>query len=267
MLLTRILTAIVLVIVLGVVLLWPPPPVALLALGLLTLAGAWEWAAFAGLSSHAERGGYVAGCLVVMTALWGVAATPGGFRAVMLGALLWWGIAFLWIVFCPRSGRRWLSGLAGLLALAPMWVAMGRLLDDGLVGRELVIFALVLAWAADVGAFFAGRQFGRTKLAPWVSPNKTWEGVVGGLCAGFLAALAGQAWFGFDAAAFLPLCGAVIMASIVGDLAESMFKRQLGIKDSGRLLPGHGGVLDRIDSLTAAVPVLALGLHWIGAIP
>jgi phosphatidate cytidylyltransferase len=267
MLFTRIVTALVLVGVLAVVLLLLPPAMAAGALGLMALAGAWEWAAFAGLTRTPARAAYVAACLVVMTALWGYAATPAGLHATLLVALLWWCAAFCWVVFAPRSGRRWLAGMAGLLALAPMWVAMARLFEAGLVGRELVIFALVLAWAADVGAYFFGRRFGRSRLAPWVSPNKTWEGALGGLFTGFLAAVAGQAWFGFPAGAFLPLCIAAILASIVGDLTESMMKRQLGIKDSGRLLPGHGGVLDRIDSLTAAVPVLTLGLQWIGAIP
>jgi len=264
MLMTRILTAIVLVLVLAVVLLLLPPAMAVGALGVLVLAGAWEWAAFAGLTRTPARAAYVAACLVVMTVLWGYAATPGGFRQVMVVTLLWWMAAFLWILLAPKHGRRWLAGLAGLLALAPMWVAMARLFESGWIGRELVIFAMVLAWAADVGAYFVGRQFGRVKLAPWVSPNKTWEGFLGGLGAGCIAAVAGQAWFGFGVKAFLPLCVAVILASVVGDLTESMFKRQRGIKDSGRLLPGHGGVLDRIDSLTAAVPVLALGLHWLG---
>lgn len=266
MLLTRILTAIVLVVVLAMVLLLLPQTLAAGALGLLALAGAWEWAAFAGLSRAPARAAYVVTCLAVMVGLWVVAGTPAGFNLVLGGALAWWCVAFLWILRWPRRGRPWLAGLAGILALAPMWVALTRLFEAGLIGRELVIFALVIAWAADVGAYFVGRQFGRTKLAPWVSPNKTWEGALGGLAAGFLAALAAQAWFGFEAAAFLPLCVAVILASIVGDLTESMFKRQRGIKDSGRLLPGHGGVLDRIDSLTAAVPVLTLGLSWIGAI-
>ena len=266
MLLTRILTAIVLVVVLAIVLLLLPPTLAAGALGLLALAGAWEWAAFAGLSRAPARAAYVVACLVVMVGLWVVAGTPAGFNAVLGGALAWWCLAFLWILLWPRHGGPWLAGFAGILALAPMWVAITQLFEAGRIGRELVIFALVIAWAADVGAYFVGRQFGRTKLAPWVSPNKTWEGALGGLAAGFLAALVAQVWFGFEAAAFLPLCVAVILASIVGDLTESMFKRQRGIKDSGRLLPGHGGVLDRIDSLTAAVPVLTLGLSWIGAI-
>jgi phosphatidate cytidylyltransferase len=266
MLLTRILTAIVLVIVLALVLFGLSPALTLGALALLTLAGAWEWAAFAGLTRTAGRAAYVAACLVVMSALWGFVASEGGFRWVMTLVLLWWMVAFLWVALSPTRGRPVLAGLAGLAALPPMWIAMAHLFQSGVLGRELLIFALVLGWAADVGAYFGGRRFGRTKLAPRVSPNKTWEGVLGGLLVGSVAAVAGMLWFGFPAEAFLPLCIAALLASVVGDLTESMFKRQVGLKDSGTILPGHGGVLDRIDSLTAAVPVLSLGLSWMGVV-
>ena len=255
MLLTRILTALVLVVLLALVLFVLPGSMAVLALGGLTLAGAWEWAGLAGLSRAPGRAGYVAACAVLMSVLWAAAATPAGFTVVMAAALTWWVLAFAW-----------LAALAGLAALAPMWVALAHLYASGPRGVEFVIFVLVLAWAADVGAYFAGRQFGRSKLAPRVSPNKTWEGALGGLFASGLVAMAGYAWFDLPGAVFLPLCTATVLASIVGDLAESMFKRQAGVKDSGRILPGHGGVLDRIDSLTAAIPVFALGLGWLGLV-
>jgi phosphatidate cytidylyltransferase len=129
-----------------------------------------------------------------------------------------------------------------------------------------LVFVLVLVFAADIGAYFAGRNFGRLKLAPRVSPGKTWEGVLGGLVSAALVAVVGAYWFDLPLARFLPLCTAVAAVSIVGDLTESMFKRYVGLKDSSKLLPGHGGILDRIDSLTAATPVFALGLMWLGVL-
>jgi phosphatidate cytidylyltransferase len=169
-------------------------------------------------------------------------------------------LARAWILLAPRRRSRWLAALPGRLALEPMWVAMAQLLSWGPLAREWLIFGLAIAWGADVGAYAAGRRFGRLRLAPAVSPNKTWEGTLGGALVVLALAWLGASWFAIPLPVLLPLCAAVFCASVIGDLTESLFKRQAGLKDSGRLLPGHGGVLDRVDSVTAALPVLVLGL-------
>jgi phosphatidate cytidylyltransferase len=124
-----------------------------------------------------------------------------------------------------------------------------------------VLFTLALVWAADTGAFFAGRWLGRVPLAPRVSPKKTWEGALGGVCASAIVAWAAATWWlSVDVWPFVFTCIAVAALSIVGDLTESMLKRSSGLKDSGSLFPGHGGMLDRIDSVTAAAPALVFAL-------
>ncbi len=260
----RILTAAGLVAVLALVLVVLPRDFAVAALGLLILVGAWEWALLAGLQGPVKRSAYVATCIAAMFALWQATLQFADFERVMFLTMLGWIPLFGWIVFAPQWRATVLAALAGLWALVPTWLALSRLYLQEENGPELVVFVLLLAWAADIGAFFAGRRFGRIRLAPIVSPNKTWEGVFGGLVAGFLVALAGRAWFDLPSLAFLSLCIAAVLVSVVGDLLESMFKRQSGLKDSGSLLPGHGGMLDRIDSLTSSVPLLALGLGWLG---
>ena len=262
----RILTAVGLVAVLALILLVLPPPFALAALGLLILAGAWEWSLLAGIERPLTRAAYLAACVAAMAGLWQVTAVAADFERAMVVTMLGWIVLFAWIVLAPRRGSTWLAAIAGIWALTPTWIALSRLYLQSDRGHELVIFVLVLAWAADIGAYFAGGRFGRLRLAPIVSPNKTWEGVIGGLAAGFVVALAGLAWFDLPALAFVSLCIAAVLVSVVGDLLESMFKRQRGLKDSGSLLPGHGGVLDRIDSLTSSVPLLALGFGWLGLV-
>ena len=262
----RMVTAVAIVVVLGLLLFVLPGDYAVAGLALLVLAGAWEWSLLAGIERTPARIAYLALSAIAMAGLWYVTQESAAFELAMLVTTLGWLPLFAWITLAPERASRALAALAGLWALVPMWLALTRLYLQHDGGRELVIFVLVLAWAADIGAFFAGRRYGRMRLAPTVSPNKTWEGVIGGLCAGALIAFAGLAWFEAPGVAFVSLCVAAVLISVVGDLLESMFKRQRGLKDSGSLLPGHGGMLDRIDSLTASVPLLALGFGWLGLV-
>ena len=147
------------------------------------------------------------------------------------------------------------------MVLVPAWAALDQLYMQM---PNLLLFALLIVWVADIGAYFVGRGFGRVKLAPEVSPGKTWEGVLGGLAAVTVLAALGSRLLDIEIAVLVPLALAMAMLSIVGDLTVSMFKRAAGVKDSGTLFPGHGGVLDRIDSVTAAAPLFALALAWIG---
>jgi phosphatidate cytidylyltransferase len=257
----RVLTALALVIVLLGVMLGLPPVFTTLLVTLLVLIGAWEWAGFIGDGRAAIRAAFtlaVAAAMGTVFLLW--PAIDGFVETILALAMLWWFIAFLWVCLAPTRVNPYSAAVAGLLALVPCWFALFYLMRNS-HGTWWVLFTLALVWAADTGAFFAGRWFGRVPLAPRVSPKKTWEGVLGGIVLSGLVAWVAARWiFKVDVAPFVWMCVAVAALSIVGDLTESMLKRAAGLKDSGSLFPGHGGMLDRIDSVTAAAPALVFGL-------
>jgi phosphatidate cytidylyltransferase len=260
----RILTALVLVAVLLGVMLGLPPVATVWLVTALVLLGAWEWAGFI-QPSRVARVGFV---LLVGACLYGgwrhLLHTPWMWH-VMLVATGWWLVALLWVMLAPGRVNRGLAAVAGLLALVPCWLALVYFAAVMRPAAVWVLFTLALVWAADTGAYFAGRFFGKVPLAPRVSPKKTWEGVLGGLLVSALVAGAGSLWLaGALFWPFILLCVAVAAISVVGDLTESMLKRAAGLKDSGSLFPGHGGVLDRIDSVTAAAPVLLFGMFCLG---
>lgn len=235
-----------------------------LFIGLVVTIGAWEWARLAGLVAQPLRLAYAA---VVAGALMLLYLMPDLAPWVLGASVIWWGLATWLVLTYPRSGELWASAacrlLIGLLVLLPAWQGL-VLLKHWPLGNWLILAVMVLVWAADIGAYFSGRAFGKRKLAPQVSPGKSWEGVYGGMTVSLLIALGvGLARDWSFGQVLLGLLGAVVvvMSSVVGDLTESMFKRREGIKDSSNLLPGHGGVLDRIDSLTAAIPMFAV-LLW-----
>lgn len=259
MLKMRIITAIVALAALGIVLFVVPAPIAELIIGVLILAGAWEWSGFLSLPSAASRSTYVViiGALLIAS----YALLPIVSVFVLQIGFLWWFTAFIWALFFPTPIPLYVRWVTGALVLVPLFVALILLYR---IGPGILLFALLIVWAADAGAYFAGKQFGRVKLAPSISPGKTWEGVIGGLLVVALLAVGAAYWSGKSLTVLLPFCLAVAALSVVGDLTVSMFKRTAGLKDSGTLFPGHGGVLDRIDSVAAAAPLFALGLGWLG---
>lgn len=239
-----------------------------IALLAVVLPAAWEWARLAGFTAARARWSYAGAVLALILACWPLVGHRGFVGGVLAVAVAGWIGALLWLKrFADGPDRPHRPGAvaaAGLVVLVAPWVALVALRGD--YGPGYVLFLMLLVWAADIGAYFAGRRWGRRKLAPAISPGKTWEGALGGGFATLLLALAGApalaaagGWPGFVA-----VCMVTVVFSIVGDLFESMMKRRCGLKDSGSLLPGHGGVLDRVDSLSAAAPVFLLGLYGVG---
>ena len=250
-----------------------PSPVFAAVVGAIVLLGAWEWSALAGMAATPARCAYVAVLLIVGGALVGTAAASLA-SWFALGAVIFWAGGLLLVMATERgrfSLQRWpvMRLLCGALVLLPMWLCLSAL-HAAPHGPMQVLFLLLLVWGADIAAYVAGRAWGRRRLCPAVSPGKSWEGAWAGLFAGGVLGLL------FALSQNLPvpgmlrfalLAGITVVASIVGDLFESMVKRSANVKDSGTLLPGHGGILDRIDSLTAAAPIYLFGLHYAGSQP
>jgi phosphatidate cytidylyltransferase len=265
----RALTAVVLIPLVVAVTLALPTGYFAAFMGILAVAGAWEWAAMAGWPSPLQRIGYCATLALVLVGIHRVMSCEAGTWLVLAGGLVWWLVALAWVVRFQQGialgafDSPWVRLLVGWLTLGPAWGALTHLHAGDLHGRGLVLLLLVIIWTADSAAYFVGRRFGARRLASRVSPGKSLEGLAGALLAVALLAMfaAELGWFQ-SRLGLLTLCLLTVMLSVLGDLTESVFKRTAGVKDSGTLVPGHGGVLDRIDSLSAAAPLFVLGYYW-----
>ncbi len=242
-------------------------------LAIFVLLAIWEWGDLSGLSGPVAKLIY---CLItagILLWLYLGRSDPGLTRLMLMIGLAWWLLVLAWLALSkPDAGMspadRFYKPLAGLLVLLPAWYALVILHEQALShGAAWVLYIFVLVWLADIGAYFAGKRFGRNKLAPRLSPGKTWEGVAGGLLAVGVYAAVVAIWRDLalqQAGMFVLFSVLVALLSVAGDLFESLFKRQAGMKDSSKLIPGHGGVMDRIDSLTAAAPLYVSGMLWLG---
>ena len=261
----RIITAVVLLIGVGSALYALQASTARYVLGAFVFIGVWEWSGFFARHSPSIRALYTlmmfgAGLLPLVTG-----ASPGAGDPIIYIAVGWWLVVLCWLVFNSVAINSWGCALAGLLCLQPAWLSLARLMNMG-EGVPLLLWFIGIVAAADIGAYFTGRRFGQRKLAPRVSPGKTWEGLGGGLLCAILVAVLGASWLNISLVVFAAVGAAVAGFSIVGDLTVSAFKRYAGLKDSGRLLPGHGGVMDRIDGMVAALPVFVVTLLLTGVL-
>ena len=228
-------------------------------------AAAFEWAKLGwwrGNAAFVYAVAQAALCVLLLTFTDNGERLPEFFLIILaLSALFWVGLVFPWLRFKWQTRSVALHGMLGIVMVVPLWISLVLLKGNPV----LMLAAMAIVWIADSAAYFAGHQWGRRKLAPGISPGKTWEGVYGALIAvGMYATAAAGAWpagnwMHLVAVVFLSLFLAVL--GILGDLFESLAKRQAGVKDSGKLLPGHGGVLDRIDALLPSMPVAALA-YW-----
>ena len=279
---TRLLAALIMAPIAILSVLFMPTPILAALSALLFLAALWEWLKLAEVDDTLARTILLVLNLALMVALvWASRSSAGGsfalLQLVVVLGVVWWLFAMLWMKHYDfasdhDSHARVFKLAAGTLAVVPAWCALGLIHASQPNGHRWLLLALFLVWSADTGAYFAGRKFGGKlfagrKLAPRISPNKTIEGMLGGLLLALVVAMIGAPLAGATVDQ-LPAVALVALASVsfsvVGDLFESLLKRHINVKDSGNLIPGHGGVLDRVDSVLAALPVFALGKIWLG---
>jgi phosphatidate cytidylyltransferase len=271
MLLQRTLTALLLAPLAILLILWPPTAVFAPIVAVAFLAALWEWTRLSGLKDYSVRGGLLAAAAVLFALLWW-ARSPAVWGMLIGAGVLWWALVCVWLNHfafgaAPTRENRWMKLGAGALVIVPAWVAALSIHSGQPHGHWWTFLALAIVWAADIGAYFSGRLFGKRKLAPTISPGKTWAGVYGAFAAGALVAGVGG-WLlhvrGGSLVGLVGLAIVTVVASVVGDLLESLMKRHAAVKDSGNLFPGHGGLLDRLDSVFAALPVFAAGKLLLG---
>lgn len=264
MLRQRIVTSVVLAIALILVLFLAPPAVFSSLIALVVLVAAWEWINLIKIVSKSSKFSYMICLIMLLFGAHFILDVYGNFAhqlsyQICLFALLLWGIIFLWIQGYPSSAILWASkpvqATLGMILLLATWVSLAAIISYE-NGKWLFLLAMVVVVLADLGGYVAGRIFGRHKLAPVISPGKTWEGLFGGLFLQLVLMLGLKLFIpSLTLASLAILIIPVALISVIGDLFESMIKRYQGVKDSGTLLPGHGGVLDRLDGVMAAMPM------------
>jgi len=285
MLLKRIITASILAALIATAVFTLPSEYFSLLLAILTLVAAWEWLYLIDVKSIAKRVSFLFALIVPMVGLllwtqflellaqwtkWpDIRFYSGILEWLVIPPVLFWIVVMISIRKLPNTVlnlqlRLRYKALIGWFILLACWMFLSRL--RAFYEPPMTMYFLVLIWAADISAYFVGKKYGKTKLAPDISPGKTVAGFYGALAAGLVCAVALSLFYGFNyvfAADFAMLSVLTVLVSVYGDLFFSVVKRQRGVKDSGAILPGHGGILDRVDSLIAAIPLFYAGIYLI----
>lgn len=265
MLKQRILTGVIMAALLLSALFWLPPPGWAVLMLALVLVGAWEWARLAkygnsGLALYLALTAALMGGVLAVDQYYPLYTLKLHWAVYIPSALFWLGLTPLWLARGWHVKNPLLLALAGWVLLIPTGLAMVELRGHGPL---LLLAVMALVWLADTAAYFSGRKFGKHKLAPSISPGKTWEGVAGALIGAtvYVVLVAWKSGHAHGAVDYLIAAGLAwlgVAVSVEGDLFESAIKRCAGVKDSGKILPGHGGILDRIDAMTSTLPLAAL---------